>query len=278
MRKFSWMVLFLLVFLGYAEDKDLLLVSSAKELKGVKDRKIVWKKDKTKMVLIPFEAFEVVASKTVPAVYDEVGDLVKEETVIPEKKVQVGDNFFMDVYEVTVGQFKEFLKSSGYQSRQPINWDAIYARSPTDKHPMIYVSWHDATAYAKWAQKRLPTEAEWEYAARGGLIDKKYSWGDGDPLSLARDYANYKEPSGKDKWMYCTRVGSFKPNGYGLYDVAGNTWEWCQDWYSSDQKYRVLRGGAWSNNTHNLRLSDRYHNLAHARSHDIGFRCVADVE
>ena len=117
MRKFSWMVLFLLVFLVYAEDKDLLVVSSAKELKGVKDRKIGWQKDKTKMVLIPFEDFEVVASKTVPAVYDEVGDLVKEETVIPEKQVQVGDNFFMDVHEVTVGQFKEFLKSSGYQSR-----------------------------------------------------------------------------------------------------------------------------------------------------------------
>ena len=106
MRKFSWMVLFLLVFLGYAEDKDLLLVSSAKELKGVKDRKIVWQKDKTKMVLIPFEDFDVATSKSTPATNDEASNLDKEETVTLEQKVQVGANFFMDVSEVTVGQFK----------------------------------------------------------------------------------------------------------------------------------------------------------------------------
>ena len=131
----------------------------------------------------------------------------------------------MDVNEVTVGQFRKFLKSSGYQSEPSINWESIYVCSPTNEHPMIYVSWHDATACAKWVQKRLPTEAEWEYAARGGLIDKKYSWGDVDSLSMASDYANYKEPNRKDKWMYCAPVGSFQPNGYGLYDVAGNTWE-----------------------------------------------------
>mgnify|MGYP002851621971 FL=1 len=76
-------------------------------------------------------------------------------------------------------------------------WKIIYETSPTDAHPMIYVNWHDAVAYATWAGKRLPTEAEWEYAARDGLIGKEYSWGNDE--SLARNYANYQGTGGKDK-------------------------------------------------------------------------------
>ena len=132
----------------------------------------------------------------------------------------------MDVYEVTVGQVKKFLKSSGYEPDEPINWTFVYKHSPTEKHPMIDVDWHDATAYAKWSGKRLPYEKEWAWAARGGLKNKKYSWG--DDKSLARDYANSTGTDGKDEWKYSAPVGSLKPNGYGLYDMGGNVWECVQ--------------------------------------------------
>ena len=181
--------------------------------------------------------------------------------------------FWMDVTEVTVDQFKKFLESSSYKPAKPIDWDDVSEYSPTDKHPMIYVSWHDATAYAKWAGKRLPTEKEWEFAARGGLKNKKYPWEDDE--SKARDYANYKGTRGKNKWGYCAPVGSFKPNSYGLYDMAGNVWEWCQDWYDSDEHTRVLRGGSWSYGTSYLRVAHRNYNGPYGRYLGNGFRCVS---
>ena len=225
------------------EDVKEVVVKSAKELKSIKSNQIIWQKDGVKMVRIP-EKFEVVVpSWTEPAVYDEFGDLIEAETVIPEKMAKVGDAFFMDAFEVTVGLFKKFLKSSGYKPAEPIDWNKVYKYSPTDKYPMILVSWHDATAYAKWVGKRLPAEAEWEFAARGGLVGKEFPWGDSE--AVARDYANYSGIGGRDKWEYCAPVGSFKPNGYGLYDMGGNVWEWCQDRYDSDKTRRILRGGSW---------------------------------
>ena len=271
MRKFSWMLLVLLVFWAgcqdqpkveeklnikqspsalqtketvdaqLAEDEKAMVIGSAKELKGVTAKKIIWKKDRAKMVPIP-----------------------ASDTTKP---------FWMDATEVTVDQFKKFLESSSYKPAKPIDWNDVSEDSPSDKHPMIYVSWHDATAYAKWAGKRLPTEKEWEFAARGGLTDKEYSWGEDE--SLARDYANYEGRGGKDKWKSCAPVGSFKPNGYGLYDVAGNAWEWCQDWYDSDQDTKVLRGGNWYFKTYYLRVAYRNHNSPNNRTGIIGFRCVS---
>jgi serine/threonine-protein kinase len=255
------------------EDVKEVVVKSAKELKSIKSNQIIWQKDGVKMVRIP-EKFEVVVpSWTEPAVYDEFGDLIEAETVIPEKMAKMGDTFFMDAFEVTVGQFKKFLKSSGYKPAEPIDWNKVYKYSPTDKHPMIYVTWHDATAYAKWVGKRLPTEKEWEYAARGGLIKKEYVWGNDE--AVARDYANYDGTGGKDKREYCAPVGSFKLNGYGLYDMAGNVWEWCQDWYDSNKTRRVLRGGSWNDPSSNLRAASRFGYFPTLPYDYLGFRCVS---
>ena len=272
-RFIAVLLLVALVGLVRAEDAKEVVVASAEELKGIKAKIIIWKKDGAKMVRIP-EKFEVVPSRTEPAVYDEFGDLIKAETIIPEKMAKVGDAFFMDAFEVTVGLFKKFLKSSGYKPVEPIDWNKVYKYSSTDKHPMIYVSWFDATAYAKWVGKRLPTEKEWEFAARGGLVGKEFPWG--DDKSVAREYANFFGTGGKDQWKNTTApVGSLKPTGYGLYDMSANVWEWCQDWYDSDKTRRVLRGGSWNLTPLSLRAAYRSLNLPTASYNNYGFRCVS---
>ena len=286
MEKISCCFLFMLAFLvgcqdqpqpeqktDPLEDENLPVISSAEELKTIKGKKIIWKQDKSKMVLIPAK-FEVIpeVKKVIPTVYSEVGDVItpQREVVIPEKKVQIFNSFFMDAHEVTVGQFKIFLKSSVYKPDPDIDWNLVYKYSPNDSYPMIYANWNGATAYAKWVGKRLPTEKEWEFAARGGLINKEYPWGDDE--SLARDYATYGEYNGTSP------VGSFKPNGYGLHDMAGNVWEWCQDWYDSNQGYKVLRGGSWLNKIFPLRVAARAYTSPADRDNDYGFRCVGDTQ
>ena len=234
-------VLLMVALVGsvYAGDAKEVVVSNAEELKGIKAKKITWKKDGAKMVRIP--------------------------TIAP-------NSIYMDTTEVTVGQFKKFLKSTDYQFNGEL-WARVYKRSPTDKHPMIYVTYHDATAYTKWAGKRLPTVDEWEYAARGGLVGKRFPWGDDE--EVARDYANYKGTDGKDKWGRTTApVGSFRPNGYGLFDMSGNVSEWCQGWFGSDQIFRVLRGGSWVNASYRLRVADRYGTPSSWDDYR-GFRCVS---
>ena len=120
-----------------------------------------------------------------------------------------------------------------------------------EDHPVVHISWDDANAYAQWAGKRLPTEAEWEWAARGGLKDKKYPWGDED-ISAGKAKANSWEGSfpfdniNKDLFFYSAPVKSFEANGYGLFDMAGNVWEWCSDWYHYDY-YKTLEGKTTSN-------------------------------
>ena len=155
MRKISWILLLLLAFLGGCQDQP--KVEPKPFTTDDPDMKeIIWKKDGAKMVLIP-EVLEVTPStrEIIPTTYDQFGDVVREEheIVTPEKTVKVFDAFYMDVYEVTVGQFKKFLKSSSYEPDEPIDWTSVYGVSSTEKHHMIMVTWHDATAYAKWAGK-----------------------------------------------------------------------------------------------------------------------------
>ncbi|MBB15739.1 hypothetical protein CMK22_10730 [Candidatus Poribacteria bacterium] len=305
MWKFSWMLFVLVVvFVGCGEEiaddedksiKDLVEDEALVEDKAIKDlvedealvedeKKITWEKDGSKMVLIPSGSFQM-------------GDhLDKMSNALPVHKVEL-DDFYMDSHQITVGQFKRFLKESGYKPEAvkggwEINrfWNEVKKYSPTDKHPVIYVSWNDATAYTKWAGKRLPTEAEWEYAGRGGQVGKRYPWGDDE--KVARDYANYKRTDGKDKWdKLAAPVGSFKPNGYSLYDMAGNVWEWCSDWYDKDYysksplrnpqgpssgSTRVLRGGHWTSGTLTLRVAYRLSNTPNRRLNpNSGFRCVS---
>ena len=212
------------------------------------------------MVLIPPGSFEM-------GDHFDGGD----DDELPIHEVEL-DAFYMDAYQVTVGQFKQFIEDSGYDYD---DWDSVAEYSPGDGFPMVYVSWNDATAYARWAGRRLPTEAEWEYAARGGLAGKRYPGGD----HVSHDDANYDGIGGKDKWSECAPVGSFEANEYGLYDMAGNVWEWCQDWYDSGECTRVLRGGSWLNFPYSLRVAYR-HTLTPRNSYgyDGGFRCVADIK
>jgi len=261
-------------------------------------QKITWQKDGAKMVLIPGGSFEM-------------GDAMNEAEAWMKDSRPVHtvdlDGFYMDVNEVTVGQFKRFVNQSGYDwwSDNDNGWDEVAKYSRSDNHPMIYVSWNDATAYAKWAGKRLPTEAEWEYAARGKLAGKRYPWGsenaDGSQgnfadKSAAVDWANADVDDG---YATCSPVGSYRPNSYGLYDMAGNVWEWCTDWYDKDyyenspaknpqgasagtfqvmrsKSHRVLRGGSWHQPYYALRVALR--NGKHdpnEYSHQVGFRCAS---
>ena len=232
----------------------------------------------------------------IPAGSFEMGDhLDNVERALPVHTVEL-DAFYMDVNEVTVGQFKQFIQLSGYNYEG--NWLDVDKHSPTADHPMIYVTWYDAMAYSKWAGKRLPTEAEWEYAARGGLIGKRYPWADAE--SVARKYANYYGTGGKDRWNKSSApVGKFKPNKYGLYDMAGNVWEFCADWYN--EKYyknsptknplgpdtgqlfdwggpcRVLRGGSWHSAASALNVAFRGFSIPDDRHYFTGFRCVSEM-
>ncbi|OAD19441.1 secreted protein containing Sulphatase-modifying factor [Candidatus Thiomargarita nelsonii] len=181
----------------------------------------------------------------------------------PVHRVSITQRFAIGRYEVTFAEYDKFAEATGREKPNDRGWGR-------GNRPVINVSWDDAVAYTEWLsqqtgkQYRLPSEAEWEYAARAGTTTK-YWWGN----TASHEYANYGADSccsglakGKDRWKYTAPVGSFASNPFGLYDTAGNVWEWCADswhgtykgaptdgqvWRGGDENYRVLRGGSWFN-------------------------------
>jgi formylglycine-generating enzyme required for sulfatase activity len=239
----------------------------------------------------------------------------------PAHEVTVGP-FLMDRHEVTVAEFARFVEATGYVTEaERFGWSGVFDTAPGEwtrrdgatwrdpeangvrvnpDEPVTQVSWADASAYARWAGKRLPTEAEWEYAARGGLAGRRYVWGDelrpgGRPVANWWQGSFPSENTGEDGFLGRAPVESFPANGYGLYDMAGNVWEWCADWYGADYYEcgpardpkgpeegveRVMRGGSWmcsENYCTNYRAAARSHATPDTGLNNLGFRCVRDL-
>ena len=274
------------------------------------------------MVLIPAGTFEMGSE-------DENADDDEQ----PVHTVHL-DAFYMDRYEVTNAQFKAFVDANPEWGKDNIedrfheiiggplpeggeyleHWRGNTYPAGKADHPVTYVNWYAAMAYAVWAGKRLPTEAEWEYAARGGLAGKKYPWGDDEAIPAGTNFDRYVGDT--------TPVGEDAANGYGLYNIAGNVTEWCLDAYESNfyaasdnsrnpiapgfhiasdnsrnpvasgrriqwlcenftsipsQSSRVLRGGSWSDDVRFLRVAYRYGTSPTLSESFRGFRCVRAV-
>ncbi len=229
------------------------------------------------------------------------------------------DDFYISKYEVTVGEFREFVEDTGYvteaerkdecwgwtgkgwKKSRDLYWNNS-GFSQTDRHPVVCVSWNDAQAFIEWKRDkmgmdfRLPTEAEWEYAARSG--GKREKWAGTNSRAELYRYANFCDSSCDLKWKtsnqddgyrFTAPVGSFKPNGLGLYDMSGNVYEWVEDWYDKDYykrsprdnprgpdsgSDRVHRGGSWFDFPSVLRSYYRSHDTPSDSNNFMGFRLV----
>ncbi len=251
------------------------------------------------------------------------------------------DPFYIDARPVTNVQFDEFVSATGYLTEsERLGWSFVFRghipqeryhelveatvpgidwwckvphaswRKPEgpdshldgrSNHPVVHVSWNDALEYCRWAGKRLPTEAEWEFAARGGLEQKLYPWGD-ELTPGGRHVCNIWQGEfptldlAEDGYSAPAPVDAFPPNGYGLNTMAGNTWDWCQDWFHPAHHVtatrnnpvgplggtaKVMRGGSYlchRSYCNRYRVAARTSNTPDSAATNIGFRCVRDVE
>ncbi|GAA0592354.1 formylglycine-generating enzyme family protein [Virgibacillus siamensis] len=255
----------------------------------------------------------------------------------PIKKVSI-DPFYMDSYAVTNEEFTAFVNETGYQTdSEKFGWSFVFHKflpeiplgqmtqvpstpwwfavegatwqqpegpnsSIEDRmdYPVLHISWNDAIAFCKWAGKRLPTEAEWEFAARGGLEQKRYPWGN-ELTPNGNHYCNIWQGSFPnnntvaDGYLGTAPAKSFPPNGYGLYNVSGNVWEWCSDWFTNTPNpnqannpkgpnrgtSKVMRGGSYlchKSYCNRYRVAARSSNTIDSATGNLGFRCVSDVQ
>jgi formylglycine-generating enzyme required for sulfatase activity len=202
----------------------------------------------------------------------------------PQHPVRITKGFWLGATPVTVAAYKRFVGERPQFKMPPApsfnpDWSKL-------DHPIVRVTWDEAKAYCEWAGGRLPTEAEWEFAARGGKDGLKYPWGN----AITPGNANYIA----SKWNGTSPVRSYPPNTWGLYDMAGNVWEWVADWYDEhyyatmplakpvddprgpqSETMRVLRGGSFNYVTRFLRAANRGRNAPGGRYYDVGFRCAS---
>ena len=250
------------------------------------------------------------------------------------------DAFYIDIEPVTNAQFAEFVRQSGYRTdAEKFGWSFVFQghlapervrelseqrvaavpwwcqvmgadfRHPEGPdtaidtradYPVVHVSWNDAAAYCAWAGKRLPTEAEWEYAARGGLEQQTYPWGD-ELTPSGRHLCNIWQgtfpthDAGEDGYTAVCPPSAFPANGYGLYGITGNAWEWCADWFDPGWHVtatrsnpvgpgagaqKVMKGGSYlchKSYCNRYRVAARTSNTPDSTTTNIGFRCVRDV-
>lgn len=271
---------------------------------------------KLELVLIPKGKFQMGSPQA------EANRSTDEE----QHEVEITRDFYLGKYTVTVGLFREFLRDTNSQSEAEKDREGSWGFNETtgkfegrkpqytwknpgwmqsDEHPVVNVTWNDAAAFCNWLRTkegrnyRLPTEAEWEYACRANTTTRYYS---GDSEESLRGVANIADASFKRKYAaaswakewddgypFTAPVGKFKPNAFGLYDMHGNVWQWCSDWYDKDYYKkspgqdpqgpgagvnRVIRGGSFFNNMSNCRSARRSRTAPSHRDYDDGFRVV----
>jgi formylglycine-generating enzyme required for sulfatase activity len=239
----------------------------------------------------------------------------------PPHRVRITQPFYLGIYHVTRGQFQHFVNDQGYKTDAEKDGKGGYGtndegkweqkpeytwRNPgfpqTDEHPVVNVSWNDAVAFCEWLSRkegktyRLPTEGQWEYACRAGTMMRYYSGDDSETLAQVGNVADatakakfpsWKTIEAKDGYVFTAPVGQFRPNAFGLYDMHGNAWQWCQDWYRGDYyavsptddpkgpdsgSNRVLRGGGWFSIARLCRAAGRIHYEPGHRDDNLGFR------
>jgi formylglycine-generating enzyme len=244
--------------------------------------------------------------------------------VEPQHRVRITRPFYLGQHEVTVGQYRKFVEATGYKTALErdgtpgFGFDAdlgaieILPRFNwrntgfgTDEHPVVNLNWDDAMAFCKWLSEkeketcRLPTEAEWEYACRAGTKTRYFT---GEAEESLQGYANvsdaaflakYADATWSLEWndghAFTAPVGSLKPNAWGIYDMHGNAWEWCADWYADDYykdspvddpsgpktgEVHIVRGGAFTNRLRFVRSADRNAKKPGYRYNFTGFRVV----
>lgn len=266
----------------------------------------------------------------------EDADAVSADGEGPVRTVTL-DSFYLDQYPVTNDQFREFVRASGYVTdAERFGWSFVFhGHLPPEQlseqvpalrwwrriehadwahpegldstvdtrghYPVVHVSWNDAQAYAEWAGKRLPTEAEWEFAARGGLEQKRFPWGD-ELTPGGKHLCNIWQGEfpdldlGEDGYTGPAPVDAFPPNPFGFGTITGNVWEWCADWFSPDYhlfatrmnpvgpaegQSRSMRGGSYlchASYCNRYRVGARTSNTPDSSTTNIGFRCARDPD